>query len=97
MLRLIDTIGGIALTFLLGKKVSWKDVNDEAKQIRVFVGAVTSGLILGVVFYVLPILFKSLNVFGNDNGTKAWIAFVGVPVASVALTFWLESIDPKFK
>jgi hypothetical protein len=94
MLWLMDFFGGGLLCLLLFRKEAWTDESDDARRTRLVVGAATLGFVLGLLFYVK---WPSVIWFSNDNATKAWVSFAGVPLVLIAITFLLESLNKRLK
>jgi hypothetical protein len=72
----------------------WTDQSDEARRTRLGFSAATLGFLLGLLFYVK---WPGVVWFSNDNGTKAWFSFAGVPLVLIAITFLLESLKREIQ
>jgi hypothetical protein len=94
MLRLMDCFGAGLLYLFLFRKEAWTDESVDARRTRLVVSAATLGFVLGLLFYVK---WPGVVWFSNDNGTKAWFSFAGVPLVLIAITFLLESLNKRFK
>jgi len=94
MLRLMDTIGALLLMLFLARKAPWSDKSGDARRMRLSVASLTVGFGLGLACYAK---WPWMIWFSNDNGTKAWVSFAGVPLVLIAITFLLESLNKRFK
>jgi hypothetical protein len=85
---LIEVLGGVILTLVLGIQ-AWAGAG---RKYRLCVGALAAGVTIGVFVYRCH---PNLLSFLNDPSKKIAVAFGGVPILLLALTFFLESLRSK--
>jgi hypothetical protein len=93
MLLVMDRIGGGILLVLLFTLSAWTDTSEKARSARLATGAITVGVVLGVLFFKV---WPGIIWFSNVTSTRAWFALAGVPLILVAVTFSLESLRKRF-
>ncbi len=93
MILMIDVFGGLLLCAVLFRREPWSDSSDVARKTRLIAGALMMGLLLGALVYVR---WPQVIWFINEQDTKAWTAFVGIPIIVLAIVFFLNSLNGKF-
>jgi len=87
---LIGIAGGVVLMFGLGIQ-AWAQT-ESARKYRLCAGAIAVGVILGIFIYWWH---PNLLSFLIDPWWKLAVAFGGLPILLLALTFFLESLRKK--